>query len=95
MNSAFLVSIFVSASFAAIATIWALKRHVEIKRIIISSVCASILLIPPVGLYLGTWYSHGFDIPWWAFGILNSIVVVLITLIVISIAKLFYRLGNY
>ena len=94
MISKFLVSIFVSALLSVIAAIWALKRNIEVKRIVISSVCASIVLVAPVGLYVGSWYSHGFDIPWWAFGILNSILVALISVSVIYLAKLFFRLGN-
>ncbi len=83
-----------SALLSVIATIWALKRNIQIKQIAISSVCASTVLVAPLGLYVGSWYSHGFDVPWWAFGILNSIVVVLISVSVIYLAKLLFRLGN-
>lgn len=91
MSSPFIIGISGSALLAVIATIWALKKRIGTKQILIASIYISVLLIPIVGLYIGTWHTHGFDIPWWVFGILNAIVMMLVTLSVMCLVKFFYR----
>lgn len=94
MNNTFLISIVSSALIAAIATALALKKNIKIKRILITSLYLSILSIPIAGFYVGTWPTHGFDIPWWFFGIINAIFILLVTLIVIFLARIFSGVFN-
>jgi len=47
-----------------------------------------IILIPLVGLAQGTFYSHGFDIHWFLFGLFNFLVIVITAITLIGIMKL-------
>ena len=53
----------------------ALKKTKEyIKGVSVIAILSSFV----VGLLEGTWYSHGFDVPWWIFSILSILFMFLL-----------------
>ena len=52
---------------------------------------AGIILIPVVGLSEGTFYSHGFDIHWFIFGLANFFVILLTALIITGSLKIYAK----
>lgn len=53
-----------------------------------------IILIPVVGLGEGTFYSHGFDIHWFVFGLANFLVILLTALMVVGGVKIYEKIGK-
>ena len=60
----------------------------EPKKYIQRCIISGIILIPVVGLSEGTFYSHGIDIHWFVFGVVNFIVIFITSLILVGMVKL-------
>ena len=43
------------------------------------------------GLIEGTWYSHGLDIPWWVFSILNFLLLLITAVVIIGLTHILFR----
>lgn len=54
--------------------------------VVVSAIGLVVSLI--MGLYIGTAYTHGFDIPWWFFSILFFIMILVPCLILVALAQL-------
>ena len=52
---------------------------------------AGIFLIPIVGLSEGTFYSHGFDIHWFIFGLANFSVILVTALIIVGSINIYAK----
>lgn len=65
------------------------KSYAKINtpKYVTRSLIVGAVLIPVAGGAQGTFYSHGFDIPWWLFGIMNFCVIALTVLLVIILFK--------
>ncbi len=72
----------------SIVTILSLKRGVRFGVIVQVSFFCSVISIPVVSLVVGTFYSHGFDIPAWVFGVIIALAIVLVAMVNIGLYKL-------
>jgi hypothetical protein len=86
MFVAFAVFTFIFIAIAtslAVSSSYARSRiKVCIRQISITSLAA----IPSVGGLSGNFYSHGFDVPWWAFGIASGLCTLAVGVIVLFVA---------
>ncbi len=88
--SALIISIIMSILVSAIS----LKKGRSGKSLIKYSTLVSLIFIPIVGLGTGTFYSHGFDIPWWVFGVINSLSIILMSCFTLMIYQIFEKKHN-
>ncbi len=86
----FITALALSVVLSMIFSIFSLKKGVSGEAIIKNAVLISIISIPIVGQGTGTFYSHGFDIPWFFFGIINSWAIILM----VGITLLIYKYVN-
>lgn len=56
---------------------------------------AGIILIPIVGLSEGSLYSHGFDIHWFIFGLVNFFVILFTAIIIVGSINLYANLKTH
>jgi len=86
---------FATCAISTAVTILSLKRDVPFVTILkVASVFALVVVVPVVGLVVGTFYSHGFDVPWWVFGGVNAVSIMLVILITGFVLKLLVRAKN-
>lgn len=89
MNGYFFISaLAISVTLSAVFSTISLKKGVAGKSLVINASLISLIFIPIVGLGTGTFYSHGFDIPWWIFGTFISLVIILMSCITLVFYKL-------
>jgi hypothetical protein len=61
--------------------------QVMFQKIIIWTIGSSLV----VGVLVGTWVSHGFDVPWWLFGVINVLLMLMSFLVTFGILRLFSK----
>jgi len=62
------------------------------KKYMAHCLVLAVLLIPVVGLGQGTLYSHGFNIHWVFFGVVNFIFVMIVASLFVAIETLYHRI---
>ena len=85
----FLIAVTLSLILTIIIGVKLLKKGVNANKYMFRSVIVGIILVPIVGKAEGTFYSHGFDIPWWVFGAVNLLVITTAAITTGVIYKLF------
>lgn len=85
-------------SICILATIsYGIKNNyakVSPKKYIQKCIIVGLILIPIVGLSQGTFYSHGFDIHWSLFGVVNFIVILVVSLMLVGIVMLYENIKS-
>lgn len=81
----------VSALYAASC----LRAGVRVRAIMSKVGVAAAACIFVLGIPAGTFHSHGFDVPWWAFGLLGSIGMLLAAVAAISVLWLYKKLKGH
>jgi hypothetical protein len=81
----------VSALYAASC----LRAGVRVRSIMFKVGVAAAACIFVLGIPAGTFRSHGFDVPWWAFGLLGGIGMLLAAVAVISVSWLYKGLRGH
>lgn len=81
MVDRFIIILCLTCVIAIAATVFSLQRGASFRTILKWAAALSLLLVLITGMNIGTFYSHGFDIPWWAFGAGNGIATILCVLI--------------
>jgi hypothetical protein len=84
----FLLALGVTCLIATILTVILVKNGSRRRKVIRWGLVVSILLAPVYGGIAGTFYSHGFDVPWWLFGIAASLIFFSCTLLASFVGKL-------
>ena len=88
MADRFLIFLVAAVVITAIATTLSMKRGVRFGMIVKAAFVCSVVSIPVSSFAIGTFYSHGFDIPAWGFGIVIALAIMLVTLISAGLYKL-------
>lgn len=61
----------------------------DAKRYVQKCIMAGLLLLPVIGLTQGIFYSHGFDIHWSLFGLVNLIIIITTSIILVGLLKIY------
>jgi len=88
----FLISIIVSFIATVIYGLFFGGANKDARKYLKICSIAGIILIPVVGLSEGTFYSHGFDIHWFIFGLANFFVILVTALIIVGSLKIYAKL---
>jgi len=86
--------IFVAALACGIAmagTVVNVHRGASFVAVLKVATVAAAVLAPLLGVFVGSFHSHGFDIPWWAFGAIISLLILLSVLVAGGAATLWKR----
>ena len=84
----FLSTAILSIILTIVVGVWWLRNGKYGGKYIIRAVIVGAILIPIVGGAQGSFYSHGFDIPWWFFGIANLLVIFAAAILTVTVYKL-------
>jgi len=90
----FLIAVALSFIFVIIYGVVNNYAKNEPKQYLLRSTIVGIILIPIVGLSQGTSYSHGFDIHWYIFGFANFILILVTSVILVFITKIYAKFRN-